>query len=340
MFIIISHTFHRHTPSIYQILRHPLQHRMTHHPSQHTPTITTYTISIKTSTTHRNTQHPTQHTPSIPAHNIHHNTYQTSKHTPYIIHHNTPASHYFSGKRLEYSIGIFIIITYTPSITTYTIHRILQHPPQHTPSIATPQHRSSNTTHTHTNHHNSHQPSQLTPTITTYTIHKNFHHIPQHPSQHTPSIYPNTQHPRAPQHTTIIATHTKPRYIHYPSQHTKHQNTHHPSQHSIHNSTHHPSQHHYTPYITTHKPLLQQTTTITTNTKYHKSRHHNTQQLSGSRFKMSYQYMKSHCGDKTVVRSSYLHNGVFYTGKTASLYWIGPLQDTGDGKVLTFECFR
>ena len=39
----------------------------------------------------------------------------------------------------------------------------------------------------------------------------------------------------------------------------------------------------------------------------------------------SYQYNKSHCGDKTVVRSSYLHNGISYTGKT-SLYWISPLQ--------------
>ena len=36
----------------------------------------------------------------------------------------------------------------------------------------------------------------------------------------------------------------------------------------------------------------------------------------------SYQYRKSHCGDKTVVRSSYLHNGISYTGKMASLYWI------------------
>ena len=35
----------------------------------------------------------------------------------------------------------------------------------------------------------------------------------------------------------------------------------------------------------------------------------------------SYQYRKSHCGDKTVVRSSYLHNGISYTGKM-SLYWI------------------
>ena len=26
-----------------------------------------------------------------------------------------------------------------------------------------------------------------------------------------------------------------------------------------------------------------------------------------------YQYRKSHCGDKTVVRSSYLHNGISYT---------------------------
>ena len=36
----------------------------------------------------------------------------------------------------------------------------------------------------------------------------------------------------------------------------------------------------------------------------------------------SYQYRKSHCGDETVVRSSYLHNGISYTGKTTSLYWI------------------
>ena len=33
----------------------------------------------------------------------------------------------------------------------------------------------------------------------------------------------------------------------------------------------------------------------------------------------SYQYRKSHCGDKTVVRSSYLHNGM------TSLYWIRAL---------------
>ena len=38
----------------------------------------------------------------------------------------------------------------------------------------------------------------------------------------------------------------------------------------------------------------------------------------------SYQYRKSHCGDKMVVRSSYLHNGIFYTGKMASLYWTSP----------------
>ena len=43
---------------------------------------------------------------------------------------------------------------------------------------------------------------------------------------------------------------------------------------------------------------------------------------SGPWFNMkmpSYQYRKSHCGDKTVVRSSYLHNGNSYTGKMASL---------------------
>ena len=39
----------------------------------------------------------------------------------------------------------------------------------------------------------------------------------------------------------------------------------------------------------------------------------------------SYQYRKSYCGDKTVVRLSYLHNGISYTGKMVSLYWIGPV---------------
>ena len=38
----------------------------------------------------------------------------------------------------------------------------------------------------------------------------------------------------------------------------------------------------------------------------------------------SYQHRKSHCGDKTVVRSSDLHNGISYTGKITSLYWISP----------------
>ena len=38
----------------------------------------------------------------------------------------------------------------------------------------------------------------------------------------------------------------------------------------------------------------------------------------------SYQYRKSHCGDKPVVRSSYLHNGISYTDKMASFHWISP----------------
>ena len=49
---------------------------------------------------------------------------------------------------------------------------------------------------------------------------------------------------------------------------------------------------------------------------------------SGPRFNikiLSYQYRKSHCGDKTVVRSSYLHNGISYTGKMTSFYWIRAL---------------
>ena len=36
----------------------------------------------------------------------------------------------------------------------------------------------------------------------------------------------------------------------------------------------------------------------------------------------SYQYRKSHCGDKTILRPPYLHNWISYTGKTTYLYWI------------------
>ena len=34
-----------------------------------------------------------------------------------------------------------------------------------------------------------------------------------------------------------------------------------------------------------------------------------------------YQYRKSHCGDKTILRPSYLHNGISYTSKTKSGPW-------------------
>ena len=53
-------------------------------------------------------------------------------------------------------------------------------------------------------------------------------------------------------------------------------------------------------------------------------------QQPGPRFnkKMtSYQYRKSHCGDKTILRPSYLHNGISYTGKMTSLYWIRALEN-------------
>ena len=39
----------------------------------------------------------------------------------------------------------------------------------------------------------------------------------------------------------------------------------------------------------------------------------------------SYQYRISHCGDKTILRPSYLHNGISYTDKMTSLYWIKAL---------------
>ena len=40
---------------------------------------------------------------------------------------------------------------------------------------------------------------------------------------------------------------------------------------------------------------------------------------------LSYQYRESHCGDQTVLRLSYLHDGISFTGKMTSLYWIRAL---------------
>ena len=48
----------------------------------------------------------------------------------------------------------------------------------------------------------------------------------------------------------------------------------------------------------------------------------------------SYQYRKSHCGDKTILRPSYLHNEISYTGKMTSSYWIGALIVTTVMKLL------
>ena len=47
----------------------------------------------------------------------------------------------------------------------------------------------------------------------------------------------------------------------------------------------------------------------------------------GGRFNIkmpSYQYKKIHCGDKTILRSPYLHNGISDAGKITPLYWIRP----------------
>ena len=47
--------------------------------------------------------------------------------------------------------------------------------------------------------------------------------------------------------------------------------------------------------------------------------------VPGPRFNIkmpSCQYRQSHCGDKTVVRLSYLHNGISYTSKMTPFYWI------------------
>ena len=37
---------------------------------------------------------------------------------------------------------------------------------------------------------------------------------------------------------------------------------------------------------------------------------------------LSYKYRKSHCGEETVLRPSYLHITISYTSKTTHLYWI------------------
>ena len=36
----------------------------------------------------------------------------------------------------------------------------------------------------------------------------------------------------------------------------------------------------------------------------------------------SCKYRKSHCGDKTILQPSYLHNGISYTSNMTSFYWI------------------
>ena len=46
---------------------------------------------------------------------------------------------------------------------------------------------------------------------------------------------------------------------------------------------------------------------------------------------LSYQYRKSHCEDKTVVRLFYLHNGNLYMGKTTFLFWISPQISQNNG---------
>ena len=43
----------------------------------------------------------------------------------------------------------------------------------------------------------------------------------------------------------------------------------------------------------------------------------------------SYQYRKSHCGDKTILGSSYLRNGISNTGKISFLYWVKALVTNG-----------
>ena len=67
-----------------------------------------------------------------------------------------------------------------------------------------------------------------------------------------------------------------------------------------------------------------------------------TWQWAGGRINIkisSYQYRKSYCGDKTILRPSYLHNGISYTDNMTYFYWIRALNptpsSTNDTKVST-----
>ena len=68
-----------------------------------------------------------------------------------------------------------------------------------------------------------------------------------------------------------------------------------------------------------------------------------TNQGSDSNIKMSsYQYRKSHCGDKTILRPSYLHNGISFTGKMTDIFILnqgpGDISGTGSGaEELSFQ---
>ena len=55
---------------------------------------------------------------------------------------------------------------------------------------------------------------------------------------------------------------------------------------------------------------------------------------------LSYQYRNSHRGDKTILRPSYLHNGISYTGKMTSSYWIWAqdFEDNYEPSIYSIAC--
>ena len=54
----------------------------------------------------------------------------------------------------------------------------------------------------------------------------------------------------------------------------------------------------------------------------------------------SYQYRTFHCGNKTVVKSSYLPNGISHAGETTSLYWFNPLETIVLGHIDCFDFLK
>ena len=53
----------------------------------------------------------------------------------------------------------------------------------------------------------------------------------------------------------------------------------------------------------------------------------------------SCQYGICHCGDKTILKYFYRHNGISYTGRITYIYWINPYNRQSQRKMFHFNLF-